>query len=467
MRSWKNNSLRLRLMVACLGGMLLTAALFIAILSLVFSWQFDLITSRGMRQNAISVAAHLKFDAQGKPQRIVLPEEVRWVYEQLSNDVEFRVVDRQGAPVSMPAASPGRQDAPRLLSAYSAPPSVDEPIHIKTDTRNVVVVAVPVLETGGSYFVQAAASERLLEFAGLSLAHPIPKYIIGLMVISMPVVGGLMLFVLLRLLRPLRAVSAEASRIDPRNMSARLSVQTVPSELVPLIDSFNLALERLEQGFREQQQFLGAAAHELKTPLALMRGQIELDGIADRATLLGDIDVMTRHVQQLLHLAEASEVRNYRMEPIDVHHALADAAAFLARMADRRGIRINLSSLPESAESVQWAGDKGALFTLIKNLLENAIQHSPEGGVISLQVEGNTAISVRDHGCGIAADDMLRVFERFWRGHGRADGQAPGAGLGMSICKEIAAAHGWRIEIGNAMPGAVFRVVRAADLPGA
>jgi signal transduction histidine kinase len=150
------------------------------------------------------------------------------------------------------------------------------------------------------------------------------------------------------------------------------------------------------------------------------------------------------------------------MEPIDVHHVLADAAAFLARMADRRGIRINLLQSVQSGERAQWVGDKGAMFTLIKNLVENAIQHSPTGGVVMLQIEGSTAVSVRDHGCGIAAEDVPRVFQRFWRGHGRADGQPIGAGLGMSICKEIAAAHGWRIEIDNAMPGTIFRVVGVA-----
>ena len=455
-------SLRMRLMLTYLAGMVLTAALYILIVAAVYSWQFDLITYRGMKNNAVSVAEHMKFDAQGKPQEIVFPESVRWLYDQLPYDVEFRVVDRLGNPVLWPPAPQSTQQRlPRLLPRSLGPPSIDAALHLQVGDRHVEVVAVPILQTHGVFYLQTAASDRLLEFAGLSLRHPVPNYIIGIVVISMPAMGGLMLFVLLRLLRPLNIVSAEAARIDPRNLSARLSTQTVPSELAPLIDSFNLALARLEQGFREQQQFLGAAAHELKTPLALMRGQIELEGVADRATLLGDIDVMTRHVQQLLHLAEASEVRNYRMEPIDVHHVLADAAAFLARMADRRGIRINLLQSVQSGERAQWVGDKGAMFTLIKNLVENAIQHSPTGGVITLQIEGNSAVSVRDHGCGIAAEDVPRVFQRFWRGHGRADGQPIGAGLGMSICKEIAAAHGWRIEIDNAVPGTIFRVVGA------
>ncbi len=453
MRSPKSKfkrSLRLRLMVTCAAGMLLTAALFILIFFGAFYWQFDLITHRHLLHSAKSIAQKMTFDAHGRPQKISLPESTQWVYDQLPDDVEFRVIDAFGNVVPTP------QQAPRFLPASMGPPSVGTPIRLQIGGRNVEVATVPILQSNGRYYLQAASSDRLLEITGQSLRRPIPDSVLIMVIISVPALGGLMLFVLSRLLRPLKAVSEEASHIDPRNLSARLSTQTVPSELSPLIDSFNLALERLEQGFRKQQQFLGAAAHELKTPLALMRGQIEVEGMADRATLLGDIDVMTRQVQQLLHLAEAAEIRNYKREAIDVYHLLEDVMAFLTRMADRRGVRLHLGN---AYETVIWHGDKSAMFTLVKNLIENAIQHSPRGGAVTLLVEGRTSLCVRDCGRGIAPHDAPRVFERFWRGPDRADGQPIGAGLGMAICEEIALAHGWRIEIGHAEPGTIFSVV--------
>jgi signal transduction histidine kinase len=457
MRSLKNNfrrSLRMRLMAAYAAGMLLTATLFILIFVTAFFWQFDLIMYRGLKHNATTVAEKLTFDSEGKPQKIWIPKPVQWLYDELPNDVEFRVVDAQGNAVPTPQQTP--RFLPRFLPTSLGPPSVDAPVHFQIDGRAMQVVAVPVLQSGGAYYLQAAASDRLLQVAALSLRRPIPDSIMTMVIISVPALGGLMLFVLSRLLRPLKSVSEEASRIDPRNLSARLSTQTVPSELAPLIDSFNLALERLEEGFRKQQQFLGSAAHELKTPLALMRGQIEVEGLADRATLLGDIDVMTRQVQQLLHLAEVSEIRNYKRESIDVHDLLADVVAFLTRMADRRGVRLHLG---QAGKSVIWNGDKSAMFSLVKNLIENAIQHSPEGGMVTLLVEQRAVLSVRDQGRGIAREDVPRVFERFWRGPDRANAPPVGAGLGMSICEEIALAHGWRIEIDHAVPGTVFRVV--------
>ncbi len=453
MRSLRNNfkrSLRLRLMVTCAAGMLLTAAVFISIFSGAFYWRFDLITRRHLMHSAKSIAQQMTFDAHGKPQKISLPESEQWVYDELPNDIEFRVVDASGNVVPTP------QQAPRFLPASMGPPSDQVPIRLQIGGRNVEVATVPILQSNGAYFLQVANSDRLLDIAGQALRRPIPDSILIMVIISVPALGGLILFVLSRLLRPLKAVSEEASHIDPRNLSARLSTQTVPSELSPLIDSFNLALERLEQGFRKQQQFLGAAAHELKTPLALMRGQIEVEGMADRATLLGDIDVMTRQVQQLLHLAEAAEIHNYKRESIDVHHLLADVMAFLTRMADRRGVRLQLG---QSGRSVTWNGDKSAMFSLVKNLIENAIQHSPEGGMVNMLIEGRAVLSIRDRGHGISQEDVPRVFQRFWRGPDLAGVLPVGAGLGMSICEEIAIAHGWRIEIENAAPGTIFRVV--------
>jgi signal transduction histidine kinase len=96
--------------------------------------------------------------------------------------------------------------------------------------------------------------------------------------------------------------------------------------------------------------------------------------------------------------------------------------------------------------------DRGAVFTLLKNLLENAIQHSRAGSVVRIQVKKDL-ISVQDEGSGVAAEDLLNLFTRFWRGKERRD---LGAGLGLSICQEIAAVHGWNLSARNSAPGMVF-----------
>jgi signal transduction histidine kinase len=155
-------------------------------------------------------------------------------------------------------------------------------------------------------------------------------------------------------------------------------------------------------------------------------------------------------VQQLLHLAEASEVQNYRPATVDMHELVRQAAGYLDRMADAARVRLEL---PRQTVAVRWLADRGALFTLLKNLLENAIQHAPAGTPVSVEVDA-TSMTVRDWGPGVPQDQMSSIFARFWRGPHRRD---MGAGLGLAICREIAQTHGWTLTASQAQPG--LRVV--------
>src|SRR5690606_10839049 len=131
----------------------------------------------------------------------------------------------------------------------------------------------------------------------------------------------------------------------------------------PLVHSFNSALDRLERGYRVQQEFLATAAHELKTPLALIRAQVELRGESDdRDSLLGDVEHMSRQVQQLLLLAEASEVQNYGFAIIDVQEVAQDVVAYLQRMAEAAHVQVTCAG---SASVARWHADRSALFTLL------------------------------------------------------------------------------------------------------
>ncbi|HEY4066694.1 MAG TPA: ATP-binding protein [Burkholderiaceae bacterium] len=448
---WSNlrglRSLRGRLFAAYAIGMLLTAALATLAFTAIFTWQADLLVRHGLNKAAHQVARRVELDASGRPVKLVLPARWQWLYDELPQDVEFRVVDGAGN------ALPVIERAGLLL-----PPSLrlESPLAatmVDVLGRTVHVVSVRIEQATGSFYLQVASSDRLAALGDLLQRKPTPGVVLTV-VVSIPVLCALVLLVLGTLLRPLRDASTAAARIDARNLSTRLSTRDSPLELVPLIDAFNLALERLEQGYRLQQQFLGAAAHELKTPLALMRGQIELDGTADRQTLLSDIDLMARHVQQLLHLAEVSDSRSYKLEAIAVAEVADDVLSFLSRMADRNEVQLDLQ-LP--SEAVSWRGDGSALFTLLKNLVENAIQHSPRGGVVTLLIDG-AGLSVSDEGPGIAPAHAAHVFERFWRGSPDRDAAGRGAGLGLSICQEIAVAQGWSLGLRDVPRGASFRL---------
>lgn len=312
----------------------------------------------------------------------------------------------------------------------------------------------PFAHQGQQWYLQFAASERLMKLVQHKFALPYMGVGIGIFSAVLIVAFGLCAFITLRYaLKPLRGISEAAAAISPRSLHARLQTEVVPAEISPLVDSFNRALERLEQGYRVQKEFLGNAAHELKTPLALIRAQIELreDDKSERDSLLSDVEYMTRQVQQILLLAEASEPLNYSFSAVSVKEVADEAASYLQRMAEAAGVRLTVST---TTDNVRWKADRGALFTLLKNLLENSIEHAPAGTVVSVDIQNDT-LMVRDRGAGVDSEQLSLLFERFWRGAHRRD---HGAGLGLAICQEIALAHNWSMTAERAEPGLRFRL---------
>jgi len=310
-----------------------------------------------------------------------------------------------------------------------------------------------VTRDGRPFFVQFAMSERLSKMLRNYVGEPLFSRTFLIFCLASLLVYFLVAGSTLRvILKPLNQASALAARITPRHLGARLQVDGVPSEMRPLVENFNAALDRLEHNYRLQQDFLASAAHELKTPLTLIRTQIEL-GLdeASRPELLRDVSHMGRQVQQLLHLAEASEVRNYDFAAVDAERLAFEVASYLERLAHQQGV--SLQVMVESGSRLARA-DHGALFTLLKNLLENAIQHSPPGGRVQLRVDSKV-IAVQDEGEGVSPEDLPKLFTRFWRGPHRRD---LGAGLGLSICREIATMHGFNLQARRGEPGMIFEL---------
>ena len=213
-------------------------------------------------------------------------------------------------------------------------------------------------------------------------------------------------------------------------------------------------------------QFHGNPDHQagiIERLTAPHRAQIELGDDTSRrnASLLADVEYMSRQVQQLLHLAEASEVRNRVFEDIAVQEVAGEATSFLQRMAASAGVRLTVA-VAMTVGATRWSADRGALFTLLKNLLENAIQHAPPHSEVTVEIS-HDEFSVRDYGAGSDANPLRQIFSRFWRGAHRKDS---GAGLGLAICQEIALAHRWTLSVERATPGLRFRVSNEPLRPG-
>jgi signal transduction histidine kinase len=160
---------------------------------------------------------------------------------------------------------------------------------------------------------------------------------------------------------------------------------------------------------------------------------------------------MARQVRQLLHLAEVSESQNFSFGEVNIVDVVQDVVAYLARKADRREVTLRLETTV--APSSIWA-DRSALFILLKNIVENAINASPAHGTVVLIVDA-VSVQVQDEGPGIRQEYLPFLFKRFWRA---PDARHEGAGLGLAICKEIATAHEWRLTVSSLVSGTRFAV---------
>ena len=247
-----------------------------------------------------------------------------------------------------------------------------------------------------------------------------------------------------RAIQPLLRASDRAQHISPTRIDVRLPIDDIPREILPLVIAVNQALDRLEQGFLRQREFTADAAHELRTPLAILRTRIETlpDQGAARA-LHRDIEGMSRVVSQLLDAAELETLVVNLSERADLHEVCAEVAEFVAPLALAQGKTIALSG----AEGPVWVnGNAEMLRRAIRNLVENALNHTPKGTDVEIVVDDQGTVSVLDQGEGVPVANREQIFERFWR---RNREQAGGAGLGLSIVKRIVDAHGGTITVGN------------------
>jgi signal transduction histidine kinase len=251
-----------------------------------------------------------------------------------------------------------------------------------------------------------------------------------------------------RALDPVREASDTAASIGPTSADVRLSEQSMPTEIVPLVHAVNQALDRLEAGFRAQREFTADMAHELRTPLAIMRARVDtMEDVPLRRSLEADIVNMTRTVNQVLDIAELEAFVVGGDSKADLQAVCADAVAFMAPLAVDRGKTIALTG----AEAPVWVhGHAEALFRAVRNLVENAIRHTPTGGTIEVDVAADGTVRVLDEGPGVPMAERETIFKRFWR---RDRSRPESRGLGLAIVTRVAAAHDGTITVDDRPEG--------------
>jgi signal transduction histidine kinase len=272
--------------------------------------------------------------------------------------------------------------------------------------------------------------------------------------ITFPILLVLLLIDILifrRALEPGREASTTAAAIGPARTDVRLPEQAMPAEIVPLVHAVNQAFDRLEAGFRAQRDFTADMAHELRTPLAIMRARVDsLEPGPVRDALRTDLVNMTRTVSQVLDIAEL-ESFVVGDAKADLHAVCAEAVGFMAPLAVDMSKTISLTG----AEGPVWVrGHAEALFRAVRNLVDNAIRHTPGGGSIEVHVSADGVVRVIDDGPGVPEAERDSIFRRFWR---RDRTQAESRGLGLAIVARVAETHDGSVTVDN-LPdsGAVF-----------
>jgi len=263
-------------------------------------------------------------------------------------------------------------------------------------------------------------------------------------------------------LSPLVRVAEAARTIDVRSLTGRLPVRGTNDELDRVVVAFNDTLDRLEKAIEEMRQFSAALAHELRTPLAILRGEIELglrtfeDHSTHRqmfANQLEEIDRLKRLIDQILTLARAESGQiALTFAPVDLGRLASEIVDQLQPVADAGAIELSCECNGEVAVN----GDTGWLQRLLLNLLDNALKFSRNRGrvVVSVSRNGTAAhLIVRDNGIGMSAEDARRAFERFFRADPARSSSTEGAGLGLSLAQWIVQSHRGTIAL-DTSPGA-------------
>ncbi|HKD46771.1 MAG TPA: ATP-binding protein [Rhizomicrobium sp.] len=401
---------------------------------LVINRSTDLFEARFLRSHAEQIARYLKKD-DAKQWRLALPPELSAFYGQGLEGLSYAVRDKGGRLVLVS----GKDSDAALI------PPRQSLTQMSRDGAQVYGVAV----NRDGLWVAVAQNAQYPDVIFDDIVADYLSRIGWFTVAILALLLAVDIWIIRRALRPVVQASSIASAIDPKRTDLRLPLKDLPRELVPLIVAVNQALDRLEKGMKLQKEFTADAAHELRTPLAVLRARI--DSLPDQKALTAlksDIDVMSHVVSQLLEIAELENAGIAIDGRVDLYAVASEVVAMTAGVAIAQGKEVALTG-----ESAWVRGNAAMIFRAIRNLVDNAIKHTERGSEVIVDVAADGTVRVLDKGPGVPQAERALLVRRFWRARRDQDG----AGLGLSIVSRIAELHGARLGISDRDGGgAVF-----------
>jgi signal transduction histidine kinase len=419
------------------------------LMSVALSWLLNVATTNihndAMEEQAVSLAQHLVLEADGRLS-LDLPPNLQGLYSPRYGRYSYAVIDESGKTLfsSLKHDAPVFADDPRAATVQ----------FLETQVGDATISGASIRHSVGGKTVWVQAAEDLANSDNL-IDDIVDDFFRHVGWITLPILLVLLVIdiaIFRRALWPLRQASETAQHITPARTDIRLPLQEIPTEVRPLVSAINKALDRLDEGFRLQREFTADAAHELRTPLSILRARVEtLDDPGVAKALQQDIEAMSHVVGQLLDIAELEAFAIDPADVADLQAACAEVAGFVAPLALEQGKEIALLGV---TTPVLVKGNAEMIKRAIRNLAENAIRHTPKDTVVEFVVENNGTVTVQDSGPGISPEERELIFRRFWRRERNKQGSS---GLGLSIVQRIAELHGASIEVQNrAMGGAQF-----------
>lgn len=316
-------------------------------------------------------------------------------------------------------------------------------------------------------------NESIIEQSEASLRRKVIGMMVLITIPALVIVGlvGSMFFLLMRkILASVEDIAVTTRNINLKSLSRRISTATLETEMEYLAKSINMMLERLEQSFEYIKEFSASIGHELKTPLAIIKGESEIALRKERqvedyrkalSVNIEEANRMIRIVEDLVFLAKLDyNPDNIKKETFDFIPFFADIQDRAQTLAKQKQINLT-AEIPEV--NVTLEGNKLHLSRLFFNLIQNAVKFTPAGGRINLaaRLEGDVLkVSVSDTGLGISEEDLPKVFQRFFHKEKLQAESADSIGLGLSIAKSIAKFHNGDIEVKSKLgEGATFTVI--------
>jgi signal transduction histidine kinase len=411
------------------------------------------------------IAAARSFEAGPGQQRGPLAERAeQWLAQQaLGEDslVAIRVAENRVLAASSRLELADIDDANSLLTSRDATMSV-----VGSTDGDVRVLTLPLTNDGRYVGTLVAATQRsgVNETLGALLGGI--GWAAGAALLLALVIGVLLVR---RALEPLERMAHSAGEIERTgDLSRRVSVgAAAEDEVGRLAQAFDRMLERLQGSFNRQQSFLSDAAHEIRTPLTVARGELEwlqgsVTGAEEKRVLavaVEEIDRVDRTVEDMLLLARLDEGATLVTEPVDVDLVISEAAVRAMTLAQKQ-VSVDV------AAGLRVRADERRLTQVLENLLSNALKYAGDGAAISLRARSlgeQVEIEVADDGLGIAPGELAHIFDRHFRSTAARASDAPGAGLGLAIAKSLVEAMNGTISVRSTLgEGTTFTITLPA-----